>query len=126
MIETNAATHYRWDDMPAETLKGTLTRRMITGDKMMIAEVRFAKGDFVPQHAHHNEQITHILAGALHFKLGASGEHEVTVRGGEVLVIPANLPHSAEALEDTIDVDIFCPPREDWLNGSDSYIRDEA
>ena len=126
MIETKAATHYCWNDMPAETLKGTLTRRMITGDAMMIAEVRFAKGDTVPQHSHHNEQITHIIAGALRFKLGAAGEQDVTVRAGEVLVIPSNLPHSAEALEDTIDVDIFSPPREDWLNGTDSYIRSDA
>ena len=123
MIETNAPQHYRWDDMPAESLKGTLTRRMITGQTMMIAEVRFAKGDAVPQHAHHNEQLTYITAGALHFKLGADGEREVTVRAGEVLVIPPNCPHSAYALEDTIDIDIFSPPREDWLNGTDSYIR---
>jgi quercetin dioxygenase-like cupin family protein len=123
MIETTAPQHYRWEDMPADTLKGTITRRMITGQAMMIAEVKFAKGDDVPQHAHHNEQLTYITQGALHFKLGANGEHEVTVRAGEVLVIPPNVPHSAYALEDTIDIDIFSPPREDWLNGTDAYIR---
>jgi quercetin dioxygenase-like cupin family protein len=125
MIETKAPKHYRWDDMPAETLKGTLTRRMITGDKMMIAEVRFKQGDYVPQHSHHNEQITFITAGALQFKLGEAQDQEEIVRAGEVLVIPAHCPHSALALEDTIDIDIFCPPREDWLSGTDSYIRNE-
>lgn len=123
MIDANAPAHYRWDDIDAETLKGTITRRMITGTSMMIAEVRLRKGDLVPQHAHHNEQITFITQGALHFKLGEFGDREVTVRAGEVLVIPSNLPHSAEALEDTIDIDIFSPPREDWLNGTDAYLR---
>ena len=115
--------HYRWDDMPAEPLKGSITRRMVTGNTMMIAEVRLAKGDVVPVHAHHNEQITHITEGALRFRLGENQDREVVVRAGEVLVIPANMPHSAYADEDTIDIDIFCPPREDWLSGTDAYIR---
>lgn len=123
MIDTKAPAHYRWDDMNAEPLKGTITRRMITGTSLMIAEVRLGKGELVPQHAHHNEQITWITQGALHFKLGAGGEREVTVRAGEVLVIPPNVPHSAEALEDTIDIDVFSPPREDWLSGNDAYLR---
>ena len=123
MISTSEPKHYTWNDLVAEPLKGTITRRMITGDSMMIAEVRFAKGDSVPMHSHHNEQLTYITAGALHFKLGEAQDREVTVRAGEVLVIPSNTPHSAVALEDTIDIDIFSPPREDWLNGTDSYIR---
>jgi quercetin dioxygenase-like cupin family protein len=126
MIETNAPKHYRWDDLAAEPLKGSITRRMITGTSMMIAEVRLAKGDVVPRHAHHNEQITYITAGALHFTLGERGEREVTVRAGEVLVIPPHEPHAAVALEDTIDIDIFSPPREDWLNGTDAYLRGGA
>ena len=125
MIETNAPKHYRWDDLKAEPMKGSITRRMITGGSMMIAEVRLAKGDVVPKHAHHNEQITFITAGALQFKLGENGEREVVVHAGEVLVIPPNVPHSAYALEDTIDIDVFSPPREDWLNGSDAYLRDD-
>ena len=126
MISTSDTKHYRWDDMHAETLKGTITRRMITGDSMMIAEVRFAKGDSVPMHSHHNEQITYITSGALQFKLGEAQDREVIVRAGEVLVIPSHTPHSAYALEDTIDIDIFSPPREDWLNGTDSYIRGQG
>jgi quercetin dioxygenase-like cupin family protein len=117
------AKHFRWDDMTAEPLKGTISRRLITGERMMIAHVYFKKGDDVPCHAHENEQITYVLEGALHFWLGADGDREVVVRAGEVLVIPSNLPHRALALEDTLDVDVFNPPREDWLNGSDAYLR---
>ena len=89
---------------------------------MMIAHVYLKKGAVVPRHQHDNEQITYILEGALRFRLGED-EQEVEVRAGNVLVIPSNLPHSAEALEDTLDVDVFDPPRRDWLDGTDSYLR---
>ena len=84
MTATHAtkAKHYRWAELPAEQLKGGLTRRLITGERMMIAHVHFKKGDDVPRHSHENEQITYILEGALRFWLGAEGEHEVTVRSG--------------------------------------------
>jgi quercetin dioxygenase-like cupin family protein len=77
----------------------------------------------VPQHSHENEQITYILEGALHFWLGPNGDREQTVHAGEVLVIPSNLEHRALALADTLDVDVFNPPRQDWLNGTDGYLR---
>ena len=114
---------YRWDDMPAEQLKKGLSRKLITGDRMMIAHVYFESGEVVPRHSHDNEQITYILSGALHFWFGANDEQEVTVRAGEVVVIPSNVPHRALALEDTLDVDIFAPPRQDWLSGTDAYLR---
>jgi quercetin dioxygenase-like cupin family protein len=118
-----AVGHYRWDDIPAEPLKPGLTRKLITGERMMIAHVHFKKGEVVPQHSHDNEQLTYILSGALHFKFGAKGEQEITVRAGEVVVIPSNVPHSAVAIEDTLDVDVFSPPRQDWLDGTDAYLR---
>ncbi len=90
---------------------------------MMIAHVYFKRGIEVPRHSHENEQITYILEGALQFHLGANGEREVIVRAGEVLVIPSYLPHSAVAIEDTLDVDVFNPPRQDWLAGTDAYLR---
>jgi len=117
------ATLYRWDDMPKEALSDTIGRRLITGDQMMLAHVYLKKGAVVPKHSHHNEQITYILEGALRFHLGEDGSQEVIVRAGEVLTIPSWLPHTAEALEDTLDVDVFSPPRQDWLDGSDSYLR---
>jgi quercetin dioxygenase-like cupin family protein len=122
-FEATTAKHYRWEELPLETMKGTITRRLITSDRMMIAHVYLKKGDDVPRHSHENEQITYILEGALQFLLGANGERELIVRAGEVLVIPSYLPHSALALEDTLDVDVFNPPRQDWLTGTDAYLR---
>jgi quercetin dioxygenase-like cupin family protein len=114
---------YRWEDMPRERVTESLERRLITADRMMLAHVYLEKGCVVPKHSHENEQLTYILEGALHFWIGEDGEEELTVRAGEVLVIPSNVPHKAEALEDTLDVDIFSPPREDWLNKTDDYLR---
>ena len=121
-VERKARLH-RWESMPKEALNPLIDRRMITGDRMMIAHIYLKKGCVVPRHAHENEQITYVLSGALRFHLGAEGAQEVTVRAGEVLTIPPNLPHTAEALEDTLDVDIFDPPRQDWLDGTDQYLR---
>jgi quercetin dioxygenase-like cupin family protein len=87
---------------------------------MMIAHVYLAQGAIVPEHAHENEQITYILEGKLRFTLG---DETIDVGAGEVLTIPPNVPHAAEALEDTLDVDVFTPPREDWLSGTDAYLR---
>ena len=114
---------YRWDDLPAEQLKKGLSRKLITGERMMIAHVYFKGGEEVPRHSHDNEQLTYILSGALRFWFGARDEQEITVRAGEVVVIPSNLPHRAVALEDTLDVDVFAPPRQDWLAGTDAYLR---
>jgi quercetin dioxygenase-like cupin family protein len=116
---------FRWDDMPRETLNAGLGRRLITGDQVMLAHVYFTAGTEVPTHRHHNEQITYILEGALQFFLGEDEEHVHTVHAGEVLVIPGNLPHRAVALEDSLDVDVFSPPRQDWLDGTDAYLRGE-
>jgi quercetin dioxygenase-like cupin family protein len=124
MIDAKADAHlYKWADIPAEPMKGGITRQLITSERMMIAHVRLKKGDEVPMHSHENEQITYILEGALHFWLGPKGDREVTVHAGEVLVIPSNLEHRAVALEETLDVDVFNPPRQDWLNGTDAYLR---
>jgi quercetin dioxygenase-like cupin family protein len=118
-----SATHYRWDDLPREELNPQIGRKFITGEQMMIAHVYLAKGAIVPKHSHENEQLTYILEGTLRFFMGDDGAEVVDVRAGEVLTIPPHLPHAAEALEDTLDVDIFTPPRQDWLDGSDAYLR---
>ena len=122
MPPTDRATHYRWDAMPREQVTPSLARRLVTGEHLMLAQVYLEKGTVVPRHSHHNEQITWILEGALRFRLGPNGEEEVIVRAGEVLRIPGDLPHEAEALEDTLDVDVFSPPRADWLDGTDTYF----
>jgi quercetin dioxygenase-like cupin family protein len=112
--------------MEREQLNPSIGRRLVTGERLMLAHVYFTKGGTVPKHAHDNEQITYILDGCLRFFLGDDGGEVVDVRAGEVLVIPPNLPHAAEALEDTLDVDIFNPPRQDWLDGTDAYLREQA
>jgi quercetin dioxygenase-like cupin family protein len=118
-----SARHYRWDALPREELNPLIGRRVITGDRMMIAQVYLAKGAIVPKHSHENEQLTYILEGTLRFWLGDDESEVVDVSAGEVLTIPAQLPHKAEALDDVLDVDIFHPPRQDWLDGSDAYLR---
>jgi len=109
--------------MPREELHERLSRRLITGGRVMLAHVYLKKGCVVPKHSHENEQFTYILEGALRFLVGEDGAEEIVVRAGEVLHLPSNLPHEAHALEDTLDVDVFSPPREDWLNKTDSYLR---
>lgn len=118
------ATHYRWDDMPREVLHDKLARRLITGARMMLAHVYLKKGCLVPMHQHENEQLTYVLEGALEFTLGHDRARKVVVGPGEVLHLPSNLPHEAVALEDTLDVDVFSPPRQDWLSGTDAYLRE--
>src|SRR5256885_15754856 len=114
---------YRWEEMPKEKVSAMLDRRLITGDRMMLAHVYLKKGCIVPKHQHENEQLTYILDGALRFWVGEDGSEEMVVRAGEVLHIPSNVWHKAEALEDTLDVDVFSPPRQDWLDKSDAYLR---
>jgi quercetin dioxygenase-like cupin family protein len=123
MTDSSSVRHVRWTDLPEERVTDSISRRLITGDDMMIAHVYLKKDALVPQHSHHNEQITYILEGVLSFRLGEDESQHVDVAAGEVLHIPAHLPHTAVALEDTLDVDIFSPPRQDWLDGSDAYLR---
>ena len=123
MASKTECTFYRWDSMRKERVSDMLERRLITGDRMMLAHVYLKKGCIVPKHSHDNEQLTYILEGALKFWVGEDGSQEITVRAGEVLLIPSNVPHKAEALEDTLDVDIFSPPRQDWLDKTDDYLR---
>ena len=111
------------DSLPKEELKPGLTRNWVNGEKGMLAQIYFHKGVMVPKHSHENEQFAYVLEGALLFRIGDDQTEEVVVRAGEVLHIPSNVPHSAEALEDTLDLDVFVPPREDWLSGADDYLR---
>jgi quercetin dioxygenase-like cupin family protein len=109
-----------WKDVEREELNPLIDREMVVGDQVMLARVIMKKGAHVPLHHHHNEQVTYILEGALKFAIDGK---EVVVRAGEVLCIPSNMPHEAWALEETIDLDVFNPPREDWLNKTDDYLR---
>ena len=119
----SSVSFYRWSDLPEETLSPLLGRKLITGSRMMLAHVYLKKGCVVPKHNHENEQLTYILEGALRFSLGEDLSETIDVRAGEVLHIPSYVWHQALALEDTLDVDVFSPPREDWLKKTDDYLR---
>ena len=112
--------HFRWDDVPLEAMSDVISRKIISGEKAMVAQVFIKKDAVVPAHQHESEQITYILEGALKFELDGK---EVVVRKGEVLHIPSNVVHRAVALEDTLDLDIFSPIRVDWLTKDDQYLR---
>jgi quercetin dioxygenase-like cupin family protein len=112
--------HFSWATVPKEVLSPTIARKIITGERAMVAQVFIAKGGIVPRHQHESEQITCILEGALEFEIEG---RRIVVRAGEVLHIPSNVPHAAVALEDTLDLDIFSPIRTDWLSKDDAYLR---
>jgi len=120
MSEKQEFKYIPWNQVEREPLNDKIDREMVVGDKVMLARVFIKKGGHVPEHHHHNEQVTYILEGALKFAIDGK---EVVVKAGEVLCIPANMPHEAWALEDTLDLDVFTPPREDWLNKTDAYLR---
>ncbi|MFN0099207.1 MAG: cupin domain-containing protein [Gemmatimonadaceae bacterium] len=122
MTTPTAVTFSRWEDIQREKVTDQISRRLITGQDMMLAHVFLAKGAVVPKHQHHNEQFTYILEGALRFWIGDEEQQVIDVRAGEVLHIPSNVWHKAEALEDTLDMDVFSPPRADWLNHTDTYF----
>ena len=115
----------RWEDLPLEKMRGGMSRRYVHSDKMMVAQVNFAKGDSVPAHCHDNEQYTYVVTGALRFLFGEEQDEEVVVSAGEIVLIPSGLLHSASADEDTFELDIFYPPRRDWIEGDDAYMRED-
>src|SRR5271154_2327683 len=112
--------HISWDSLELEDLNPLLQRHFVVGRNVMLARVLLKKGCIVPEHSHHNEQITYVLEGALKFWIDGK---ELVVNAGEVLTIPPHMPHKAQAVEDTVDLDIFNPPREDWINKTDKYLR---
>jgi quercetin dioxygenase-like cupin family protein len=112
--------HVAWETVKREILNDKLSRRIVTGEKVMVAQLQIAKDCLVPVHQHESEQISVVAQGALRFDLEG---RETIVRAGEVMVIPSNVPHRVVALEDSVSLDIFSPIRHDWLDGTDSYLR---
>ncbi len=110
----------KWAEVKEEKMNDKITRKLAVGQNEMIGRLRLAKGAIVPPHKHLAEQITMVMSGAIKFSIGGKG---ITVRAGEVLVIPPNVVHSAVALEDSDDIDSFSPLREDWLTGDDAYLK---
>jgi quercetin dioxygenase-like cupin family protein len=112
--------HVPWLSVELEDLNPFLQRQMVVGQEIMVARILMKKGCIIPVHSHYNEQFTYILEGALKFWIDGK---EIVVNAGEVLTIPPHMPHKAEALMDTLDLDVFNPPRADWLNKTDQYLR---
>ena len=123
MASTKPSLH-RWEDIPREELINQIERRLVTGDQAMLAQVFLKTGSVVPMHEHPNEQLTYILEGSLRMEFPGDIP-DVVVHPGEVLVIPSGVPHGALALEDTLDLDVFSPPRQDWLDRTDAYLREK-
>lgn len=109
-----------WNSIPLEAVTPFLQRQLVVGQEIMLARILMKKGCIVPEHSHSNEQLTYVLEGALKFWIDGK---EIVVNAGETLCIPANMPHKAEALTETIDLDVFVPPRADWINKTDQYLR---
>jgi quercetin dioxygenase-like cupin family protein len=112
--------HHRWDDITPEQINSTISRQYITAERVTMARFELKRGAVVPQHVHENEQVSYIISGALKFIFEG---RDIIARGGEVLQIPPNVPHAAEAIEDTLAIDVFSPVRQDWIDKTDSYFR---
>ncbi|MGB5382536.1 MAG: cupin domain-containing protein [Lutimonas sp.] len=112
-----------WDEVPTEIVTPSMHRKLIYGEKLMIAKMKFKEGFLVPLHEHHHEQITHVLQGKIRFWLGKNKEEVMDLTDGDVLVIPSNLPHEALMMTDVEEIDTWTPLREDWLDGTDDYLK---
>ena len=113
-------SHHRWADVPSEQINESIARRFITGDSLTIGRFELKRGGVVPAHAHANEQISIVISGALLFRIDG---RETIVKAGEVIQIPANVPHEVEVLEDALAIDVFSPVRQDWIDKTDNYFR---
>jgi quercetin dioxygenase-like cupin family protein len=123
VASTKRGRRIRWEDDPREKLIPGVERRFLYGEKAMLAQIWIKKGTTVPRHVHEAEQLSYIVEGILRLRLGDDLSEVHELHAGEVLVIPSNVPHDAIALEDVYDLDVFSPPREDWIKGQDAYLR---
>jgi quercetin dioxygenase-like cupin family protein len=112
-----------WDQVEIETVNKGMRRQIITGDKMTVARIFFEDGFVVPMHSHHNEQITQVVKGKMTFLIGSDDPEEIMLGPGDVVVIPAHVPHQATCVGAVEEVDMWSPRRDDWLDGTDDYLR---
>ncbi len=122
-MSTDGLTTINWDEVPLETVNPSMKRRIVTGEKMTVARIYFEDGFVVPMHSHENEQITQVIRGRMHFVFGEDRSREMDLGPGDVVVIPAHLPHEATMIGEVEEMDMWSPRREDWLDGSDDYLR---
>ncbi len=112
-----------WADVPVEEVTPKMQRKLIYGEKVMIAKMKFKDGFLVPLHSHENEQVTQVLSGTIRFWLGANKEETFDMHAGDTVVIPANVPHEALMIGEVEEIDTWTPIRKDWLDGTDNYLR---
>ena len=113
-----------WDDVELETVNANMRRRIVTGERMTVAKIYLKDGFLVPLHSHENEQITQVVAGRMRFAFGDDRSEVMELGPGDVVVIPSNLPHEALAIGDVEEMDMWTPRRDDWLDGTDDYLRE--
>ena len=123
MSEQDSVELLNWDQIPMETVNPMMQRQIITGELMTLAKIYFKDGFLVPMHSHHNEQITQVISGLLRFRIDEDGEQTIDVGAGQTIVIPANVPHEALVVGDVVEMDMWAPRRDDWLNQTDDYLR---
>jgi len=123
MSELSTLHSINWEDIPFEIVNDQMKRRIVSGDRMMVAQIHLKDGFVVPLHTHDNEQITQVISGKMQFWFGANREVEKIFGPGDVVVIPSNLPHEAKMLGDVVEMDMWAPPRQDWLDKTDDYLR---
>ena len=112
-----------WKEVPTEEVNLSMSRQIIWGEKLMIAKMKFKDGFVVPLHSHHHEQVTQVVCGQMRFWFGANKEQVMDLHPGDVIVIPSNLPHEALMIGEVEEIDTWAPPRQDWLDKTDDYLR---
>ena len=112
-----------WDEVELESVNRSMKRRIVTGRNMTVARIYFKDGFTVPMHSHHNDQITQVIKGEMRFVFGGDEPKEMLLGPGDVVVIPPNMPHLATCIGEVEEIDMWSPRRDDWLDGSDDYLR---
>ena len=112
-----------WESVPSEDVNPSMSRKIVWGEKLMISRIKFKDGFLVPQHQHVHEQVTQVLSGIIRFWFGENKEQMMDLHPGDVVVIPSNLPHEALMIGEVEEIDTWAPPRQDWLDKTDDYLR---
>jgi quercetin dioxygenase-like cupin family protein len=112
-----------WDEVYTEEVNASMSRKIVYGEKLMIAKMKFKDGFIVPLHSHHHEQVTQVISGQMRFWFGENKEQVMDLFPGDVVVIPSNVPHEALMIGEVEETDTWSPPRQDWLDKTDDYLR---
>lgn len=120
---SSAVSLVDWDEVEVETVNPAMQRQVVTGERMTVARIWFKSGFRVPLHSHEHEQITQVVRGRMRFHFGADRSETLEIGAGQLVVIPPHLPHEALCIGDVEEIDMWSPRRDDWLDGTDDYLR---